>query len=183
MTEFNTPQDLAFAASDKINESAAKVVKQTNMMNFAVAVMAIGVIATGSGLLPALALMTSYSLWNMKHTRGQAIVLRDSFNQVAEGLGDEACTFQLDPLRRSLAKVEGFNKQDLNLKTHYQKNKNHFLFYGALSILSPILAPMLICKLINEADIAQIQTVKDSVAESQKNLRKKYPLHFDSTLS
>ena len=181
MAEMKTPQDLAYAASDKIGETATRMVKESAVMNLALVAMTFGAIAAGAGfLLPAVALMTSYTLWATKRTRDQALTLRDSFNDVSKGLGDEACAFQLDPLKRIFAKVQGFNKQDLNLKTHYEKNRNSVLIYGAISILSPVLAPALLARLVNEADVARIKTIKAGVSESQDNLRRKYPLHFDS---
>lgn len=179
MAEMKTPQDLAYAASDKIDETATRMARESAVMNLALAAMTVGAVAAGAGLLPAVALLTSYTFWVTKRTRDQALTLRDSFNDVSKGLGDEACAFQLDPLKRIFAKVQGFNKQDLNLKTHYEKNRNSVLIYGAISILSPVLAPVLLAKLVNEADIARIKTVKAGVSESQDNLRRKYPLHFD----
>lgn len=179
MTEFNKPEELAFAATEKIAEAANKIAKDRMILTLGAGACAIGIVALSSTVMPAALFAGAFGLWDMNRMRKASLNLRDAFNDVSQGLGEHDSVHQLDPMTRAFDKVSGYTKNDLNMVAHYKRNKVNTLLMGGLAIINPLFVPLALSTLISDSDLLKLKAVKDSVADAQKNLRKKYPLTFD----
>lgn len=179
MTEFKKPEELAFAATEVIADTATKLAKERFILTLGAGACAIGIVAFSSSVLPAAVFAGAFGLWDMNRLRKATLNMREAFNDVSAGLGEHDSVHQLDPLKRAFDKVNGYTKNDLNMVTHYKRNKVNTLLMGGLAIINPLFVPLALSSIISDADLAKLKAVKDSVADSQKNLRKKYPVTFD----
>ncbi len=183
MAGLQKPEDLAYKATELIETTTSKSLKEKSILTAAVMGVSLGMMALlPQGTMPALALMTVFNLWDTKRSRDTAVKIRDSFNQMAEDLADHESTFQMAPLQKSCAQIKNFGKDDLNLIAHFKKNKFDALFLGAISLVNPIVAPLALSALINISDLKKIRAIKNSAKESNANLCKKYPTQFPTNM-
>lgn len=181
MTEIKKPEELAFAATELIADTAAKVAKENVIMLLASGAIGLGMIAVTSTAIPVSVFIGGSSLWSMHLLRKANLRLRDAFNQVSESLGEHDSVHQMDPLKNAFDKVSSYNKNDLNVVAYYKRNKGHMVFIGVCTLINPLLLPLVISTMISYQDLNKLKAVKDSTVEAQKNLRKKYPLTFDQS--
>lgn len=181
MTKFNKPEELAFAATEMISITAAKIAKERFITGLGAGAIAVGIAIASSSIVPVSVFAAVYGLWDMNRLRKATLNLRDAFHGVSNGLGEHDSVYQMDPMKRAFDKVSGYSKNDLNIVAHYKRNKANTLFMGGLAVINPLFVPLAMSALIANADLTRLNAVKDSSADAQKNLRKKYPLTFDQS--
>jgi|GEM_PF-3618533 hypothetical protein len=179
MTEIKKPEELAFAATELISDTATKLAKERLILTLGAGAIAIGIVAASSTIMPAALFAGAFGLWDMNRLRKASLNMREAFGEVAQGLGEHDSVHQMDSLKSAFEKVNGYSKNDLNMVAHYKRNKVNTLLMGGLAIINPLFVPLALSSIISDADLAKLKAVKDSTVEAQKNLRKKYPLTFD----
>ncbi|MCM2344601.1 MAG: hypothetical protein NDJ24_08575 [Alphaproteobacteria bacterium] len=176
------PEELAYRTATTLGEAAGNTFKKRAIMSLAVVGMSIGMMyAIPQGLMAGLALMTTYSLWDLKKGRDDNKTLRDGFNIAAQGLSGHDSVYQLEPLKKVCDKVTDFNKDDLNIVAHFNRDKFNVIFLGMMSVMAPVLAPMALVFMVSQGDRHTLRAIKTAAEESKINLEKKYPGQFPPT--
>lgn len=173
------PEELAYQTATTLGEAAGSAFKRRAILSLAVTGMSIGMFyLLPQGLMAGLALMTTYTLWDLKKGRDDSKTLRDGFNIAAQGLSGHDSVYQLEPLQKVCDKIKDFNKDDLNIIAHFNRDKFNVIFLGMMTIMAPILAPMALTLIVAQSDRHNLRAIKTAAEESKINLEKKYPGQF-----
>lgn len=183
MTTLTTPEDLAYQATSMMGDAAVTTLKRKGVIALAVAAMSLGAVyLIPQGLMAGLALMTTYSLWDLKKSRDDTKTLRDAFNMVSDGLSGHDSLYQMEPLKKVCDKIKGFSKDDLNVVDHFNRDKISVMFLGMMALMAPILAPLALANLVAMRDRLTLREIKAAADQSKINLQKKYPDRFPPAL-
>lgn len=176
------PEELAYHTATTLGATAGSVFKKRAILSLAVVGMSLGMVyLLPQGLLAGLALMTTYNLWDLKKGRDESKTLRDGFNIAAQGLSGHDSVYQLEPLKKVCDKIKDFNKDDLNIVAHFNRDKFSVIFLGMMSVMAPLLAPMALTIMVAQGDRHTLRAIKTAAEESKINLEKKYPGQFPPT--
>lgn len=176
MTQITKPEDLAYQATVLTEKAASHTLKRRALTTLGVFGTAIGIsVFAPQALTAALALITTYSLWDLKNGRDKAKTLRDSFNFVAQNLSGHDTIYQMEPLQKACDQVKDFSLNDLNIVEHFKRDRFGTGMAGFFCLFIPALAPCFIANLLAAGDSRRINDIQSAAQQSQINLQKKYP--------
>lgn len=178
MRSLEKPEELAYKATELIEKIAAQALKQKAILNLAALGITLGMSFATPQVLPPVAFMTIFSIWDMKRSRNALINLRDGFNQVAEGIDGHDSVFQMAPLQKACTQVKNFGLHDLNPVDHFKKDKFLTILTGYTALVTPILTAFATSSLVNLSDTTKLRAIRDAAKESNANLCQKYPSQF-----